>query len=220
MRSQPLLLTLRQRDRQLARIFCTACWRGRDRTAWSGLCRPGHGAELLHEGEEVCHTRMLGDLSVVHAHGVHGFEVDLPAGRRHAQERSLRDIWSGMQADKQLMAVELAESRANGALLAAAMTRVHPSAAPQRIAASAFLIWQLGEATMRWRSRWTAVNAARWWMRSSAWRAGAFAALCRQRRGRGLPNRFRETGCPAISDELGNWTNGRRPVNVEEHRRR
>jgi hypothetical protein len=32
---------------------------------------------------------MLGDLPVVHPHGVHSFEVDLPAGRRYAQERSL-----------------------------------------------------------------------------------------------------------------------------------
>lgn len=64
-------------------------------------------------------------------------------------EPVMRDIWSGTQADKQLTAIELAESRANGALLADAMARVHPDAAPERIAASAFLVWQLGEATMR-----------------------------------------------------------------------
>ncbi|WP_092864979.1 hypothetical protein [Hyphomicrobium facile] len=61
----------------------------------------------------------------------------------------MRDIWSGTQADKQLMALELAESRACGALLASAMLRVHPDADPKQIASSAFLIWQLGEATMR-----------------------------------------------------------------------
>jgi hypothetical protein len=64
-------------------------------------------------------------------------------------EPVMRDIWSGMQADKQLMTVELAESRATGALLAEAMARVHSSGAPQRIAASAFLNGQSGEATMR-----------------------------------------------------------------------
>jgi AcrR family transcriptional regulator len=64
-------------------------------------------------------------------------------------EPVMRDIWSGMQADKQLMAIELRESRAMGALLAEVMARVHPGVAPERIAASAFLIWQLGEATMR-----------------------------------------------------------------------
>jgi AcrR family transcriptional regulator len=64
-------------------------------------------------------------------------------------EPVMRDIWSGMQADKHLMALELAESRICGALLAAAMQRVHPGADPEMIASSAFLIWQLGEATMR-----------------------------------------------------------------------
>jgi AcrR family transcriptional regulator len=64
-------------------------------------------------------------------------------------EPVMRDIWSGMQADKQLMALELAESRACGALLGAAMQRVRQDADAKRIASSAFLIWQLGEATMR-----------------------------------------------------------------------
>jgi AcrR family transcriptional regulator len=64
-------------------------------------------------------------------------------------EPAMRDIWSGMQADKKLMAIELAESRANGALLAEAMARVHPRAAREKIAATSLLVWQLGEATMR-----------------------------------------------------------------------
>jgi AcrR family transcriptional regulator len=64
-------------------------------------------------------------------------------------EPVMRDIWSGMQADKQLMALELAESRACSAFLAAAMQRVRPGTAPETIASSALLIWQLGEATMR-----------------------------------------------------------------------
>ena len=64
-------------------------------------------------------------------------------------EPVMRDIWSGMQADKQLAEIELAESRAAGALLAAAMMRVRPDADPARTASAAFLIWHLGEATMR-----------------------------------------------------------------------
>ncbi len=64
-------------------------------------------------------------------------------------EPAMRDIWSGMQADKRLMAVELAESRANGALLAEVMARVHPRAGREKIAATSLLVWQLGEATMR-----------------------------------------------------------------------
>ena len=64
-------------------------------------------------------------------------------------EPVMRDIWSGMQADKELMAIELAESRANGELLAAVMRRVRHGADPEKTSASAFLVWQLGEATMR-----------------------------------------------------------------------
>lgn len=64
-------------------------------------------------------------------------------------EPVMRDVWSGMQADKQLVAIELAESRANGALLAAAMARTRPGADCEKLATSAFLIWQLGEAAMR-----------------------------------------------------------------------
>jgi AcrR family transcriptional regulator len=64
-------------------------------------------------------------------------------------EPVMRDIWSGMQGDKELIAIELAESRVCGGLLTDAMTRVHPDIARKEIASTAFLIWQLGEATMR-----------------------------------------------------------------------
>ena len=64
-------------------------------------------------------------------------------------EPVMRDIWSGMQADKQLMALELAESRLAAGMLADAMKRAHKAIDAQRAAASAFLIWQLGEAAMR-----------------------------------------------------------------------
>jgi AcrR family transcriptional regulator len=64
-------------------------------------------------------------------------------------EPVMRDIWSGMQADKQLMALQLAESRACGEMLAAVMRRVHPQGNRKRMDESAFLIWELGEATVR-----------------------------------------------------------------------
>ncbi|WP_315836969.1 TetR/AcrR family transcriptional regulator [Bradyrhizobium prioriisuperbiae] len=64
-------------------------------------------------------------------------------------EPVMRDIWSATQADKQLRALELEESRACAVLLTKIMTRLHPGVAPEKIAASALLIWQLGEATMR-----------------------------------------------------------------------
>ncbi|MHC8351239.1 TetR/AcrR family transcriptional regulator [Pseudomonas sp. RT4P38] len=62
---------------------------------------------------------------------------------------AMRDIWSGMQADKQLLALELQESRLAGGLLADAMLRVYPGGDAQQVRESAFLIWHLGEATMR-----------------------------------------------------------------------
>lgn len=64
-------------------------------------------------------------------------------------EPVMRDIWSGTQADKALRDIDLAESRANGALLVEALTRVSPTADPDKLAVSALLIMHLGEAAMR-----------------------------------------------------------------------
>jgi AcrR family transcriptional regulator len=61
----------------------------------------------------------------------------------------MRDISSALRADKELMHIELAESKACGALLAAAIRRVYPRTDAKRVSAQAFLIWQLGEETMR-----------------------------------------------------------------------
>lgn len=60
-----------------------------------------------------------------------------------------RDIISGMRADRALMLIELAESKVCGGFLAAAIRRAHPKAEAKEIGALAFLIWQLGEETMR-----------------------------------------------------------------------
>ena len=64
-------------------------------------------------------------------------------------EPAMRDIWSGMQADKDLMMLELAESRACGALLAAAIMRADPGFDRHAATLTGFLIWQLGEAAIR-----------------------------------------------------------------------
>jgi AcrR family transcriptional regulator len=62
---------------------------------------------------------------------------------------AMRDIWSGMQADKHLLALELEESRVAGDLLAEAILRVYPDSDGRQVRESAFLIWHLGESTMR-----------------------------------------------------------------------
>jgi AcrR family transcriptional regulator len=64
-------------------------------------------------------------------------------------EPVMRDIWSGTQVYKGLRAIDLADSRANGAVLAATLARLDPDADRAKLAATAFLIMQLGEATMR-----------------------------------------------------------------------
>lgn len=64
-------------------------------------------------------------------------------------EPLMRDIWSATQADKTLRAMELSESKANAALLAATLRRVKPSVSAAEAEASAFLIMYLGEAAMR-----------------------------------------------------------------------
>ena len=61
----------------------------------------------------------------------------------------MRDIWSGMQVDRQLLTLQIAESRACGQMLADAMHKVHGRAHAKRIGQAAFLIWEMGEATIR-----------------------------------------------------------------------
>lgn len=64
-------------------------------------------------------------------------------------EPVIRDVWSATQADKALRAFELESSRLNGALLAEAVSHVKPEVDRAELEASAFLVMQLGEATMR-----------------------------------------------------------------------
>jgi len=64
-------------------------------------------------------------------------------------EPVMRDIWAATQANKTLREEEVAESRLNGALLAAAIRRLRPQADPVAVENAAFLLMHLGEATMR-----------------------------------------------------------------------
>ena len=64
-------------------------------------------------------------------------------------EPVMRDIWSGMQTDKQLLDLELQESRVAAQMLTNAILRAFPDADKQRVSDASFLVWQLGESTMR-----------------------------------------------------------------------
>ncbi|WP_411032589.1 TetR family transcriptional regulator [Shinella sp. BYT-45] len=64
-------------------------------------------------------------------------------------EPVIRDIWSAVQADGALRAMEVEESRRNGDLLAARLKALRPDADAAGIDAAALLVMHLGEATMR-----------------------------------------------------------------------
>lgn len=64
-------------------------------------------------------------------------------------EPVIRDIWSAMQADKTLRDIELAESRENAVLLAAALKRALPDQDLERLRVSALLVMYFGECVMR-----------------------------------------------------------------------
>lgn len=64
-------------------------------------------------------------------------------------EPVMRDIWSGTQADLSLRQLDLDDSRATGALLADVLARLKPAAKRKDLDTTAFLVMQLGEATMR-----------------------------------------------------------------------
>jgi len=64
-------------------------------------------------------------------------------------EPVMRDIWSGLQADKGLREIDLEDSRINGRVLADVLARIDPEADRADLFTRAFLVMQLGEATMR-----------------------------------------------------------------------
>jgi AcrR family transcriptional regulator len=64
-------------------------------------------------------------------------------------EPVMRDIWFGAQADKALREAQLADSRRNGALVAAALKRIRPDVDPDALETSAFIAMHLGEEAMR-----------------------------------------------------------------------
>ena len=64
-------------------------------------------------------------------------------------EPSRRDIWFAVQADKDLRAFEIAESRHNGRVVADVVERLRPQVDRRALEASALLVMSLGEATVR-----------------------------------------------------------------------
>ncbi len=68
-------------------------------------------------------------------------------------EPVLRDILAATQTDRTLQAMEEAESRANGRLLADVLARLDPGRDARALDDAAYLVWHLGECTMRLAAR-------------------------------------------------------------------
>ena len=64
-------------------------------------------------------------------------------------EPVMRDIWSGMQANKELAIAQSEESRFCAGLLSAALQQVHPNVARQVLDRTSLLVWELGETAVR-----------------------------------------------------------------------
>jgi 23S rRNA U2552 (ribose-2'-O)-methylase RlmE/FtsJ len=67
----------------------------------------------------------------------------------YLENPAMRDVWSGTQADKALLDIELINSRENGDLVASTLARLIPTADEAALATKAFLVMSLGEAAMR-----------------------------------------------------------------------
>ncbi|WP_246248923.1 TetR/AcrR family transcriptional regulator [Chelativorans alearense] len=106
-------------------------------------------AERYNEGNRHCIAEALEGVRTVDGLlGAFGRLIDTYYALFLA-EPVMRDIWSGIQADKALSEMELREARAIGAMLAAAMLRARPDKRAKDVEVSAFLIMHLGEAAMR-----------------------------------------------------------------------
>ncbi|WP_164517185.1 TetR/AcrR family transcriptional regulator [Tabrizicola piscis] len=64
-------------------------------------------------------------------------------------EPVIRDVWSGVAADKALQSLEVESARDSGTLLAKHLVRVLPDAHMERVNDAAFFVMALGESAMR-----------------------------------------------------------------------
>jgi AcrR family transcriptional regulator len=64
-------------------------------------------------------------------------------------EPVMRDVWSGTQADKSLIDIDIRNNRENAAIVTDALLRVQTGLSRDEILPRAFLVMSLGDATMR-----------------------------------------------------------------------
>lgn len=92
---------------------------------------------------ELAQVRVAGELQAALRRVTDGYYAMFLA------EPVMRDIWSGTQNDKALLALEAEDNRAHGKMLAETLMRLHPAADRKEINISAFLLMHLIAATVR-----------------------------------------------------------------------
>jgi len=92
---------------------------------------------------ELAQVQLAGDIKAALKRVIDGYYAMFLA------EPVMRDIWSGTQNDKALLALEAEDNRAHGKMLAETLLRLHPAADRKEIDISSFLLMHLIAATVR-----------------------------------------------------------------------
>ena len=106
-------------------------------------------AERSHAECRRCIVERLAGVDTVEAFREGFREVFAQYLEMFRAEPVMRDIWSALQAEKSLAAVEMAESRMSGRVLAEILARLRPNADRGELEESAFLVMYLGETAIR-----------------------------------------------------------------------
>ncbi|WP_346772385.1 TetR/AcrR family transcriptional regulator [Chelativorans sp. AA-79] len=106
-------------------------------------------ADRYHETSRACIGEALSEVETLDEFRQAFAELIEIYFRLFLGEPAMRDVWSGTQADKTLLDIELLNSRENGDLVADTLARLMPAADKKALATRAFLVMSLGEATMR-----------------------------------------------------------------------
>lgn len=106
-------------------------------------------AERSHAECRRCIVERLSEVESVEAFRIGFREIFAQYLEMFRAEPVMRDIWSALQAEKSLAAVERAESRMSGRVVAEILARLRPEADRGELEESAFLVMYLGETAIR-----------------------------------------------------------------------
>ena len=106
-------------------------------------------AERYHEATRACIDSALGAATDWPAFAEGFRELIDSYYQMFLTEPVIRDVWSGIAADKELQALEIRSARENADHLARHILRVAPSADHAEVTAASFFVMALGESVMR-----------------------------------------------------------------------